>query len=60
MGRPKYKYDEEILNKIKKLANKGFNDTEIVKRTGANYAFIQKTTTQYWKDKMKQKKEKEK
>jgi len=54
MGKPSI-YNKKTIKEIQELASKGFSDTEIVKKTGASYSFIQIQTTKYWEEKMKQK-----
>lgn len=55
MARSKYVYKQNEIETVEELASKGLTDTEIVKRTGAKYGFVQRITTSYWKNKMKQK-----
>jgi len=45
-------YTEIHKEKVIKLHLEGKNDVEILKETGYGKAFIQSTTTKYWKQRM--------
>ena len=51
--------NKKRLNTIYRLCSKGVSDTEISKKIGIDHSFVQKATTQYWKDKMDAKFEEE-
>tara|TARA_R110000787_G_scaffold240875_4_gene347092 strand:- start:44 stop:214 length:171 start_codon:yes stop_codon:yes gene_type:complete len=46
----KKNYDQVVY-----LASKGVPDTEIARKLNIGHSFVQKTTTIYWNDKMKNK-----
>lgn len=56
MGRHKYVYFQNQKEKVEELARAGVTDVEIAKITGMNCGYVQRTTTEYWKNKMEQKK----
>ena len=60
MKHHRYKYDNTSIKQVEKLASKGYTDTKISEIIGIPYAFIQKVTTDYWNNKMKQKEKKKK
>jgi hypothetical protein len=39
---------------VEKLASQGKSDVEIITLTGLTFSYIQKTTTAYWKRKMRE------
>jgi len=60
MKHHRYKYDNTSIKQVEKLASKGYTDTKISEIIGIPYSFIQKVTTDYWNNKMKQKEKKKK
>lgn len=46
------RYNEADVELVKKYIELNFSDTDIICETGFKPGFVQKTSTQYWKDKM--------
>lgn len=45
-------YTEQDKQRVRKLTDMGYSDTEITRMTGFKYGFVQASTTRYWKNKM--------